>query len=118
MTGALAVHASSAPGLKEGERMRFALTFALISGRPRTIRKRLPDREIDLYPIRGFTVILHPRRDLVVRGRPEIRESTSSRVLTGRDGYVFRLICHEWDDRASRIPATASAGPRMANGCS
>jgi hypothetical protein len=30
------------------------------------VRKRLPDREIDLYAIRSFSAFLHPNRDLAL----------------------------------------------------
>jgi Tol biopolymer transport system component len=35
-------------------------------------RKRLPDREIDLYPIRYFTALLNPRKDLLLLTAPGV----------------------------------------------
>jgi Tol biopolymer transport system component len=42
----------------------------LAAGAP--FRKQLPDREIDLYPIRYFTALLNPRKDLLLLTAPGV----------------------------------------------
>jgi len=41
---------------------------ALVAGAP--FRRKLPDREIELYPIRYFVAILNPRADLIIHTEP------------------------------------------------
>jgi len=53
-----------------GEYHRTFLTSgaALVAGAP--FRRKLPDREVELYPIRYFVAILNPREDLIVHTEP------------------------------------------------
>jgi Tol biopolymer transport system component len=66
--GSIIVHASLTPGVPQGQRMSFDATFRegspTMAGAP--FLKKLPDRNIELYPLRKFTSILHPRKDLVL----------------------------------------------------
>ena len=41
---------------------------ALVAGAP--FKRKLPDREIELYPIRYFVAILNPRTDLIIHTEP------------------------------------------------
>ena len=41
---------------------------ALVAGAP--FKRKLPDREVELYPIRYFVAILNPRSDLIVHTEP------------------------------------------------
>jgi Tol biopolymer transport system component len=41
---------------------------ALVAGAP--FKRKIPDREIDLYPIRYFVAILNPRADLIIHTEP------------------------------------------------
>jgi Tol biopolymer transport system component len=51
-----------APGFEAGQLFRDGPV--LVTGAP--FRRKLPDREIDLYPIRYFTAILSPRENLLL----------------------------------------------------
>lgn len=59
----------------------------VVAGAP--FRKRLPDRDIDLYPIRYFTALLNPRKDLLLLTAP----GPGSGIFTSRaDGSQLRKI--------------------------
>jgi Tol biopolymer transport system component len=70
-TGAMVCH-GTAPGEKDAPegshfpgRTYLGAGPLLAAGHPAPAR--LPDRRLELYPIRGFSVAAHPRRDLMVR---------------------------------------------------
>jgi Tol biopolymer transport system component len=57
------------PGIPRGQTGITAQTGSLlVEGAP--FRKRLPDREIDLYPLRLFTALLNPTRDMLLLTNP------------------------------------------------
>jgi len=55
-----------APGFEAGQLFRDGPV--LVPGAP--FRKKLPDRQIDLYPIRYFSAILNPRENLILHTGP------------------------------------------------
>jgi Tol biopolymer transport system component len=55
-------------------------------------RRTLPDREIDLYPIRYFTAILSPREDLIIHTAPSASGSPVELWASRIDGSQQRKI--------------------------
>jgi Tol biopolymer transport system component len=63
----------------------------LVPGAP--FRRKLPDREIDLYPVRYFTAILNPRENLVIHTEPSVTPSRPVELLASRvDGSQQRKL--------------------------
>jgi Tol biopolymer transport system component len=63
---------------------------ALAPGAP--FRRTLPDREIDLYPIRYFTAILSPREDLIIHTSPSVSGNPVELWASRIDGSQQRKI--------------------------
>jgi hypothetical protein len=76
----------------------------MVAGAP--FRKRLPDREIDLYPIRYFTAILNPRADLILHTQPPTISDPSELWTSRTDGSEQR----ELPDIEPAPPLLAFAG--------
>jgi Tol biopolymer transport system component len=56
-------------------------------------RRRLPDREIDLYPVRYFTAILNPRENLVTHTAPSVTPNRPVELWASRiDGAQQRRL--------------------------
>jgi len=62
----------------------------LVAGAP--FRRELPDREIDLYPIRYFSAILNPREDLIIHGAPSAPSNPVELWASRIDGSEQRKI--------------------------
>jgi WD40-like Beta Propeller Repeat len=56
------------------------------------VRKKLPDRRVDLYPIRYFTAILSPREDLIIHTAPAVPPSPVELWASKVDGSQQRKI--------------------------
>jgi Tol biopolymer transport system component len=56
------------------------------------VRKKLPDRQVDLYPIRYFTAILSPREDLIIHAAPAAPPSFVELWASKVDGSQQRKI--------------------------
>ena len=63
----------------------------LVPGAP--FRRRLPDREIDLYPVRYFSAILNPRENLVIHTAPSVAPNRPVELWSSRiDGSQQRKL--------------------------
>jgi Tol biopolymer transport system component len=61
----------------------------LVSSAP--FRKTLPDREIDLYPLRYFSAVVNPRRNLVLLSDPGLLELAISKIDGSDRLKLFQL---------------------------
>ncbi len=91
-TGSIVAHGSNTRGLPDGEATSPESTFAegpfLVAGAP--FRKKLPDREIELYPIRYFTAVLNPTKDLFLLTHPP--PGATDLLVSGTDGSGQRKL--------------------------
>jgi Tol biopolymer transport system component len=62
----------------------------LVPGAP--FRRTLPDRQIDLYPIRYFSAILNPRENLILHSAPGVPSGTADFLVSRIDGSEQRKI--------------------------
>jgi Tol biopolymer transport system component len=63
----------------------------LVPGAP--FRRRLPDREIDLYPVRYLSAILNPRENLVIHSAPSLGPNRPVELWASRvDGSQQRKL--------------------------
>jgi Tol biopolymer transport system component len=62
----------------------------LVSGAP--FRRRLPDREIELYPVRYFSAILNPRENLIIHSAPSAPTNPVELWTARIDGSEQRKI--------------------------
>jgi hypothetical protein len=92
--GTLVAHGSDAPGVPAGQRMTFSATFAtgpfLASHAP--FPRVLPDRTVNVYPIRFFAAVLHPIRDLIIQGAPAVPELLATRIDGTERRSVFTFL--------------------------
>jgi Tol biopolymer transport system component len=56
----------------------------LVPGAP--FKRALPDRQIDLYPIRYFSAILSPRENLILHSAPGVPSGTADFLISSIDG--------------------------------
>jgi Tol biopolymer transport system component len=63
---------------------------ALVAGAP--FRRKLPDREVELYPIRYFVAILNPRADLIIHTEPSAGSKPVELYSSRIDGSQQRKI--------------------------
>jgi Tol biopolymer transport system component len=72
------------PGVPVGRETRKAQAGPiLVEGAP--FRRRLPDREIDLYPLRLFTALLSPTRDILLQTNPAGGTDVLVSTIDGRN---------------------------------
>ena len=77
-----------APGFEAGQ--LFKDGPVLVAGAP--FRRRLPDREVDLYPIRYFSAILNPRENLLLHTAPSSRGNPVEVWASKIDGSQQRKL--------------------------
>jgi Tol biopolymer transport system component len=75
----------------------------LVPGAP--FRRTLPDRQIDLYPIRYFSAVLNPRENLILHTAPSARSSSVELLVSRIDGGQQRKLL-ELDPSAEQLTFT------------